>query len=155
MTQTNDEKSLIEKKNMPARQPAVKSSKMYPYLSRGVKSILLAFCERAVSLLAWLGQRQRQRQRPRPARFGHRAVRGLCIRHRMPLLFGASTHLVATQWQRPEQCGAAVDPKTNKRVIKCVELTLTTQPHQEMRFLDVFFLILNLSAIVSNLQKKI
>jgi len=33
-------------------------------------------------------------------------------------------------------------------------LTLTTQPHQKIRFLEIFFRILNMFAIVSNLQKK-
>jgi hypothetical protein len=34
------------------------------------------------------------------------------------------------------------------------KLTLTTQPHQKIRFLEIFFRILNMSAIVSNLHKK-
>jgi hypothetical protein len=34
-------------------------------------------------------------------------------------------------------------------------LTLTTQPHQKIRFLEIFFRILNMFAIKSNLQKKI
>ncbi len=34
-------------------------------------------------------------------------------------------------------------------------LTLTTQPHQKIRFLEIIFWILNMFAIVSNLQKKI
>ena len=33
-------------------------------------------------------------------------------------------------------------------------LTLTTQPHQKIRFLEIFFRILNMFAIVSNLHKK-
>ena len=33
-------------------------------------------------------------------------------------------------------------------------LTLTTQPHQKIRFLEIFFRILNMFAIVSNLQKN-
>jgi len=33
-------------------------------------------------------------------------------------------------------------------------LTLTTQPHQKIRFLEIFLRILNMFAIVSNLQKK-
>ena len=34
------------------------------------------------------------------------------------------------------------------------QLTLTTQPHQKIRFLEIFFRILNMFAIVSNLHKK-
>jgi len=33
-------------------------------------------------------------------------------------------------------------------------LTLTTQHHQKIRFLEIFFRILNIFAIVSNLRKK-
>jgi len=40
------------------------------------------------------------------------------------------------------------------RNIKPDELTLTTQPHQKIRFLEIFFRILNMFAIVSNLRKK-
>jgi hypothetical protein len=36
-----------------------------------------------------------------------------------------------------------------------IDLTLTTQPHQKIRFLEIFFRILNMFAIVSNLRKKI
>ena len=34
------------------------------------------------------------------------------------------------------------------------KLTLTTQPHQKIRFLEIFFRNLNMFAIVSNLHKK-
>jgi len=33
-------------------------------------------------------------------------------------------------------------------------LTLTIQPHQKIRFLEIFWVIFNMFAIVSNLQKK-
>jgi len=35
-----------------------------------------------------------------------------------------------------------------------VNLTLTTQSHQKIIFLEIFFRILNMFTIVSNLQKK-
>ena len=43
---------------------------------------------------------------------------------------------------------------SNSTAIPMKYLTLTSQPHQKIRLLEIFFRILNIFALVSNLQKK-